>query len=395
MSAEETTIEQFAITAEALYTRVLGKQAFVLVDVRSTDLFNPNDFADDSAFEVLHIPYTEFQDDLAGALAKLPQDKESIFICRSGNKTRIVMSILKDLPFKKGWVPGGLGAWRNFYDTRLAAALPSGKIYQIARPGRGDLSYVVIQGAEAVVIDPLRNVALYQDLIEKHNAHLTAIFDTHNHADRISGGRFLAQETGAPYYKHPYDAIHLVDRMPMRAPYMPLWDGDTFQVGTAQLCSIWFPGHTLGMTNFHLATEDGQKFLFTGDGIFIHSIGRPDLMGVDQKWAEMLHESLNTRLTEVFAENPVILPAHFQYFSEQNGEGLFVRHYNDLKQENPYLKPMTQEAFIELILSDIPEAPEEYLEILRINHAMLDVSEDRAKTLEAGKNLCSATILEH
>lgn len=305
------------------------------------------------------------------------------------------MSIIKDLPFEKGWVPGGLGAWRNFYDPRLAAVWPSGSLYQIARPGRGDLSYVIIDGGDAVVIDPMRNISIYTRLIADQQAQLVAIFDTHNHADRISGGRFLAEETGAPYYKHPYDAIHLVDRMPMRAPYRPLWDGDSFQVGAAELRAIWFPGHTLGMTNFRLITTNGKTFLFTGDGIFIHSIGRPDLMGKGEPWAEMLYDSLTTRLAETLAKNPIILPAHFQYFSEQNGEGLFNRDYEQLKVENPYLRPMERREFVKLILADIPEAPEEYLEILRINHAFLDVSDDVAQTLEAGKNLCSATILEH
>jgi glyoxylase-like metal-dependent hydrolase (beta-lactamase superfamily II) len=149
------------------------------------------------------------------------------------------------------------------------------------------------------------------------------------------------------------------------------------------------------MTNFRLITTNGNTFLFTGDGIFIHSIGRPDLMGKGEPWAEMLYDSLTTRLAETLAKNPIILPAHFQYFSEQNGEGLFNRDYEQLKVENPYLRPMERREFVKLILADIPEAPEEYLEILRINHAFLDVSDDVAQTLEAGKNLCSATILEH
>jgi len=221
---------------------------------------------------------------------------------------------------------------------------------------------------------------------------LTAIIDTHNHADRISGGRFLADASGAPYYKHPYDAIHLVDRLPMRAPYKPLWDGDEFKVGAFFLRAIWFPGHTLGMSNLLLTTPENHTFLFSGDGIFIHSIGRPDLMGVGDEWAKILYHSLHHRLPPYVNDATLVLPAHFQHFSEQNESGLYAADYGQLKTTNPMLHTMTEHEFVKQVLASAPKAPPEYLEILRINHAFMDVDDETARTLESGKNLCSASI---
>ena len=237
----------------------------------------------------------------------------------------------------------------------------------------------------------MRKIDIYLDFIAEHKAELIAVFDTHNHADRISGGRFIAAKTGVPYYKHPYDAIHLVDKMPMKAPFNYLKDGDTFTVGKFTLRAVWFPGHTLGMTNFLVTTPENEQYLFTGDGIFMQSIGRPDLMGEGKPWAKMLYESLNTRL-DFITPKTLILPAHFTLFSEQNEKGLYAATFETIQKTNPMMRPMGEDEFISYVLQDVPTAPEEYLEILRINHALLEVDEMRATELEAGKNLCSATI---
>jgi glyoxylase-like metal-dependent hydrolase (beta-lactamase superfamily II) len=384
-------IDQFKINVYDLYQLMRQPKPFTFVDVRMPDLFNSNDYNQDDGYQLVHIPYIEFEDDLPAALAKLPAGK-LVFICRSGNKTRIVMDIIKDYPFDMVWLDGGLRAWRSFYQTTSVFTDTAGSILQVARPGRGDLSYLIVSQGEAALIDPMRDTQEYLDLIDAHNARLTHIFDTHNHADRISGGRFLADISGAPYHKHPYDAIHLVDRLPMQISYQPLWDGDIFTVGDFTLRAIWFPGHTLGMTNFLLTTPLQEQFLFSGDGIFIKSVGRPDLMGKGESWAEILYESLNKRLKPFVNDDTIILPAHFQLFSEINADGLVATTLGDLRHSNPMLRPMTQEEFSAYVLKGAAEAPEEYLEILRINHALLEVSEERAMELEAGKNLCSATI---
>lgn len=385
------TVQDYKITAAEAYALIENKIPFTFVDVRDDTLFNQRDYNQDDGYQLLHLPYTEFQEHLPAALAKLPAGK-LVFNCRSGRKTQLVMEIIKDEPLDMAWVEGGFGSWRNFFLHKTVLESEAGRIYQIARPGRGDLSYLVVSQGEAAVIDPMRKIEEYLDVLTEQHAHLTAIFDTHNHADRISGGRFLAEATGAPYFKHPYDAIHLVDRLPMQAPYRFLNDGDSFTIGRLQLKAIWFPGHTLGMTNFLLTTPEGKQYLFTGDGIFIQSIGRPDLMGKGEPWAKILYESLHTRLNHFITPDTLILPAHFALFRERNPQGLYAATYETIRKNNPIMRPMSEEEFIAYVLQDVPTAPDEYIEILRINHALLEVDEERANELEAGKNLCSATI---
>jgi glyoxylase-like metal-dependent hydrolase (beta-lactamase superfamily II) len=384
-------IDQFKINVYDLYHLMRQPTPFTFIDVRMPDLFNASDYSQGDGYQLVHIPYIEFEDDLPAALAKLPPGK-LVFICRSGNKTRIVMDIIKDQPLDMVWLDGGLRAWRSFYQTTPVFSSDAGSILQVARPGRGDLSYLIVSQGEAALIDPMRDTQEYLDLITANNARLTHIFDTHNHADRISGGRFLADISSAPYHKHPYDAVHLVDRLPMQTTYQPLWDGDLFTIGAFALRTIWFPGHTLGMTNFLLTTPQGKQFLFTGDGIFIQSIGRPDLMGKGEPWAAILYESLNQRLKPFVNDDTIVLPAHFQLFREINSDGVVAATMANLRRTNPMLRPMTQEAFSAYVLKGVAEAPDDYLEILRINHALQEVSEERAMDLEAGKNLCSATI---
>ncbi|MEE4194014.1 MAG: MBL fold metallo-hydrolase [Anaerolineae bacterium] len=386
----DNNVENLKISANEVYGLIEENIPFTFVDVRDDTLFNHTDYNEGDGYQLLHLPYTEFQENLTDALAKLPEGK-LIFICRSGRKTRLVMEIIQDQPLDMAWLDGGLRAWHTFYVTKAVVSADEGSIYQIARPGRGDLSYAIISDGQAVVIDPMRDIERYEALVAAHDAVLEGIFDTHNHADRISGGRFLSNATGVPYYKHPYDAIHLVDKKPMMIPYTFLNDGDTFQIGNFTLKAIWFPGHTLGMTNFLLTTPQGNQFLFSGDGIFIQSIGRPDLMGEGQSWAKILYESLHTRLN-FLTPDTLILPAHFTLFSERNADGLYAANYETLLKTNPMLRPMSEEAFIAYVLQDVPVAPEEYIEILRINHALMDVDDERAMELEAGKNLCSATI---
>ena len=107
-------IDQFKITVYDLYHLMRQPTPFTFIDVRMPDLFNPSDYNQDDGYQLVHIPYIEFEDDLPAALAKLPSGK-LVFICRSGNKTGIVMDIIKDQPLDMVWLDGGLRAWRSFY----------------------------------------------------------------------------------------------------------------------------------------------------------------------------------------------------------------------------------------------------------------------------------------
>src|SRR5690606_12036515 len=106
----------------------------------------------------------------------------------------------------------------------------------------------------------------------------------HLHADHISGGRFIAKETGAKYWLPPKDAGEVAFE------YEPLEDGEDVIIGSTKvrIHALYSPGHTIGSTSFIV----GDQFLLTGDILFIDSIGRPDLAGMAEDWVGDLRETL-------------------------------------------------------------------------------------------------------
>jgi glyoxylase-like metal-dependent hydrolase (beta-lactamase superfamily II) len=282
-----------------------------------------------------------------------------------------------------------MAKWGDFYDVRDVTSQPYGRIVQVARPARGDLSFVVISEGQAAVIDPLRHIEQYTQVTDAAGARITHIFDTHAHADHISGGPALSAETGAPYYLHPYDAIHPMDMLPARMQYTHLADGQRYEVGQFRVDVIGFPGHTLGQVNFLLTAPDNSTYLFTGDGIFLRSFGRPDLGGKGETWTPILYESMFERLPRHINDNTLILPAHFSALDEGGDDGIYAATYSEVREQNDGLAPRSREEFINYVLGHLPTFPEQYVEIKRVNVGLMQPDEEKAAELETGKNVCA------
>jgi glyoxylase-like metal-dependent hydrolase (beta-lactamase superfamily II) len=281
---------------------------------------------------------------------------------------------------------GGMKAWGEHYATRALVEGPDLAIYQVSRPARGCLSYVVASAGKAIVIDPLRHLQPYLDLARGTGLTIEAVIDTHGHADHISGGRALATRTGAPYYLHPYDAIHPIDVLPPTIPYEFIRDGQMFPVGQHDLMALHIPGHTLGLVAFRL----DDRYLFTGDSIFIRSIARPDLGGKAETWAPLHGRSLR-RLLGLPGEITV-LPGHFSSLDEADETGRFAAPLDDLKARNDglvVLQRETEDGFVRYLLESLPRFIPEYVDIKRVNSGLLAPAEEDAATLELGKNVCA------
>jgi Zn-dependent hydrolases, including glyoxylases len=260
----------------------------------------------------------------------------------------------------------------------------------VARPARGDVSFIVVSDGAAAVIDPLRHTAPYLEAIAAHGARLTHIFDTHVHADHISGGPALNHATGAPYYVHPYDAIHPIDMLPATISYTALDDGQAFRIGSVEVRMIWYPGHTLGQVNILAIAPDGSRYLFTGDGIFLRSFGRPDLGGKGEAWTPLLYESMTRRLPPHLDEATLILPAHFSTLDEADEAGRVAAPWGVVRRTNTSLSHMESEReFRSFVLGNLPEFPPQYVEIKRVNIGLRTPSEAEAEELELGKNVCA------
>ncbi len=148
----------------------------------------------------------------------------------------------------------------------------------------------------------MRFTDVFINFAKEKDVKIKYVFDTHLHADHISGGRHIAVETGATYYLPPKDATEVV------FDYTPLTDGLNLKIGATQInvSALYSPGHTVGSSSFVI----DNQFLLTGDILFIDSIGRPDLAGFAEDWVGDLRETLYSRY-RALAEDLVVLPAHF------------------------------------------------------------------------------------
>ncbi|MCU0395589.1 MAG: MBL fold metallo-hydrolase [Chitinophagaceae bacterium] len=182
------------------------------------------------------------------------------------------------------------------------------KIEQIYTGCLAQGAYYIESNGEAVVIDPLREVQPYIDRAEKDGARIKYVFETHFHADFVSGHLDLSKKTGAPIVYGPtakpgFDALVAED-------------GQEFKVGKITFKVLHTPGHTMESTCYLLVDDHGKDLaLFTGDTLFIGDVGRPDLAQkvvadlTQDKLASHLFDSLRNKIMPL-ADDIIVYPAH-------------------------------------------------------------------------------------
>jgi hydroxyacylglutathione hydrolase len=170
-------------------------------------------------------------------------------------------------------------------------------------------AYYIESDGEAAIIDPLREVEPYIDLARERNAEIKYIFETHFHADFVSGHVDLSRKTGAPIIYGPTNQETGFDALVAK-------DGQEFQLGKAKVKVIHTPGHTMESSCYLLINEDGKAHaLFTGDTLFIGDVGRPDLAQhvspdlTEEKLARMLYDSLRNKVMTL-NDNIIVYPGH-------------------------------------------------------------------------------------
>ncbi|MCB0525116.1 MAG: MBL fold metallo-hydrolase [Lewinellaceae bacterium] len=172
------------------------------------------------------------------------------------------------------------------------------KIEQIYTGCLAQGAYYIESNGEAVVIDPLREVAPYIEKAKNDNAKIKYVFETHFHADFVSGHLDLSEKTGAPIVYGPTAEPNFKAHVAK--------DGEEFKVGNISFKVLHTPGHTMESSCFLLIDENGkEKALFSGDTLFIGDVGRPDLA---QKAAHMTQEQLAETLFDSLREKVMSLP---------------------------------------------------------------------------------------
>ena len=387
------------LTVGALRERLARGEPTFLLDVRASKEFATWKVEGPRPIDTMNVPYTRIlaeadEDNIAAAAAaylgknyaeKIPRDPLVVAVCAHGGTSADVAEGLRTLGYDAVNLEGGMVAWGNYYEALTVADEPVLAIVQVARPSRGCLSWIAVSDGEAVVIDPLRHVDRYLELLEAREARAVAVIDTHAHADHISGGRALANKTGAPYYLHPYDAIHPMDMLPAPFDFEFLHERRHLSFGSSALDVLHVPGHTLGAVALLL----DERFLFAGDTLFVDAVARPDLGGRAEAWTPLHHASLRRLLG--LGDEVLLCPGHFSAASEADVRGVYATRVGLLPARNEGARHALGDAasFAAYIMASLPDFPPQYVDIKRVNTGLIEVAENRACELELGKNVCA------
>ncbi len=376
-----------SIEPEALKDRIDRGDSVYLLDARMA-----NDYEEwrisGSNVEVVNVPYFEFLDEEIddSVLAAIPDDEHLTVLCAKGGASEYVAGALADRGYSVDHLEDGMNGWASIYEAHeVTDYAGAGTLLQYQRPSSGCLGYMVYDGGEAAIIDPLRAFSdRYLADAEQLGVELTYAFDTHIHADHISGLRELA-EAGV-------EAVipeAAVDRGVTYAEAMTLTnDGDRFAVGELTIETVFTPGHTTGMTSYLV----DDSLLATGDGLFIESVARPDLEEGDEgapEAAALLYESLQTKVLEL-PEETLIGGAHFSDAADPAADGTYTASLGELLERMDALS-MDEADFIETVLADMPPRPANYIDIIETNLGQKEIDDDEAFTLELGPNNCAAS----
>jgi glyoxylase-like metal-dependent hydrolase (beta-lactamase superfamily II)/rhodanese-related sulfurtransferase len=223
-----------------------------------------------------------------------------------------------------------------------------------------EAAYYIESNGIAAIIDPLRDIDAYLQIAKQRKATIQYIFETHFHADFVSGHLDLAAATGASIIYGP----NTVTKFEVTVAT----DNQVFQIGNASIQVLHTPGHTLESSCYLLKDETGKDHaIFTGDTLFVGDVGRPDLAQKDneitmEELASMLYDSLREKIMPL-ADDVIVYPAHGA--GSSCGKNLGSETYSTIgtqKQTNYALQPQTKEDFI-IAVTDGLAAPPQYFPI--------------------------------
>ena len=245
------------------------------------------------------------------------------------------------------------------------------KIQRVEIQGLAQFGYVVSDGGEAVVIDAMRDIERYISYAESAGLRITHVLETHIHADFAAGSVALVQATGAELALSGYDEG---ERYRYAMPHRRLRDGDSVQVGAARLQALHTPGHTpehLSFLLFDLMRSESEPVaMFSGDFLFVGSLGRPDLLGEEAKvgLAHELYRSVRERIAGL-PDGVEVYPGHGA--GSLCGSGMSERAETTLGYEratNPFFR-YEEEEFVRSILASVPPMPDYYPRMKELNAA--------------------------
>lgn len=335
-------------------------------EVEIVDVREPDEFAAWSIPGALNIPLA----DVAARSGELGHGLV-VVVCSRGARAAEASAVLFAQGRDSVVLDGGMAAWAGAYDD-VAMRVGQVTVVQVRRRGKGCLSYVVGVGSSCLVIDPSLDIERILAVARGRGWRVSFVADTHLHADHLSGATLLAETTGATLLGGA------VGRDGAAGSEIVL-----DQATGVTIDAIATPGHTPGSTTYAL----GDLALFTGDTLFIESVGRPDLADKAEEYAASLHSSLRD---VIFArrDETLIFPAHFGPSVAVTAGVPVAATLGELRRTLPALA-LDEVAFVAWAAGRVTTRPPNYETIVEANAASSRIDALQRDTLELGPNRCA------
>ncbi len=309
------------------------------------------------------------------AVARAVGDQPVRVVCARGRTAFSMAGVLREHGADASVVEDGMMGWARVL-VHDEIPMPTGTaVIQFRREARGCLSYLVVSGADALVVDPAPHVAPYVEEADRRGATIRWVVDTHLHADHLSGARALARHRRARYvWSAGARARGIADTEAGD-------DGASLPVGDADIRLVGLPGHTSDNMG---VLVDGVA-LIAGDSLFADAVARPDLeVGDDgaERAARILYATIRDRILSLPAQTR-LLPCHYP-----GGmlDGPIAPTLAEVRTALPLLA-MDEDTFTRTVIAAMGDRPANYVEIIAANR---DGADEESAGLELGANNCAA-----
>ena len=376
------TIQSF--TAQDLFDWLINQETFLLLDVRNEEEFGRFKVEGPFPIDMINVPYMEFVEHEEESVAKVPKGKKLRIVCAKEGSSKYVGEILINHGYENvAHMLVGIKAWGNLLSPIRVASGDNYELFQFRRPGKASCSYGLVCNSEMMVFDPSKNIDAYQAFAQANGVTIVKTFETHRQADYISGSPMLKANLNVELLAPPDDFKGAA------FDYTPVIDGDTFTFSNEGpvVKAVHTPGHTPGSTSYLI----DDRFIITGDTVFIYSIGRPDLGGMAEEWSKMLFKTMTDKILKL-DDATLVLPGHYMDWEEANEALVFTAPLGKIKKVNSHIYGIQNENdFYTFIKSNLRKQPEEYARIREINAGLETVDEEQADIMDLGKNECAAS----